>query len=308
MTSARRHISRALTGALLLSATIIVAFFILRAMPGDPADLRAAATGGADSDTRAALRREFGLNDAWSAQLLAWLRGLAQGDLGRSFATDRAIGPQLAQRAPWSFAIGGGGLIIGAIAGFMLGFLAALRNGPARLVSRAAAVLGQSTPAFGVGLLIIWIFGVQLNWIRAFTGGLLERLALPIGVIALIVCGPASRVALAAFEDARRAPWFCAARAKGLSERAALWRHAGPHARLAALAGLTPELAWVVGGSAVTEIIFATPGLGGWAVEAIGARDYPVLQVYCAITLLWLAAAHAGVNWLQRRLDPRRRA
>ena len=155
---------------------------------------------------------------------------------------------------------------------------------------------------------MIWLFGVQLGWLKPFTGGALERLALPIVVIATLVSGSISRVALAAFDDARRMPWFIVARSKGLSDGAALARHGGRYALLALLAGLTPELAWVVGGSAVTEIVFATPGLGAWVVESIGARDYTALQAYILLALGWVALSHAGVGLIRRWLDPRGRA
>lgn len=302
----RQWIARA-GGPAILVIAILLALLLIRAMPGDPVDVRLAATGGADNQTRAELRQQLGLNDGPLQQLFRWITGLMRGDLGRSLASDRPIAREIAARLPWSIAIGGGGLAFGVAGGFILALLAAPRGGAARLTSRAAAILGQATPAFGLGLLMIWLFGVQLQWIRPFTGGLTERLALPLLVIALIVCGPISRVALAAFDDARAAPWFTAARAKGLSENATLFRHAGKHAFLASLAGLTPELAWVIGGSAVTEVVFSVPGLGGWVVESIGARDYVALQAYLALAICWVAASHAGVNLARKWLDPRPR-
>jgi peptide/nickel transport system permease protein len=228
-----------------------------------------------------------------------------RGDLGRSWASDRPILPELAARLPWSLAIGLGGLALGLAAGFALGLAAAGGSRIGAAASRAVATAAQTLPAFGVGLLLVWAFAVELGWLRPFTGGLAEMLCLPVLTVAFFVAGPAARIAAASFEDARAAPWFVAARAKGLSEQAVILRHAAPHAALALLAGASPELAWVVGGAAVTEVVFATPGLGVWVVEAVAARDHAVLQVYLALVLGWMAAAHGLVRLARRRLDPR---
>ncbi len=288
-------------------AVCAAAFVLFRLAPGDPAAIFAQTAGIAGAEVEAALRATWGVDRPLAAQFIDWMAGLVQGDLGRSFRDGRPVTADFAARLPWSLAIGAGGLAIGLALALALGFRAALRpGGPADISTRALAVLAQCLPAFAVGLVVLWLLAVELRLIRPLTGGTLQRLLLPMALVALFSVGSLARVVRAAFAEVRAAPWFRTALAKGLSPTAALWRHGRRHVALTLLAVLTPEIAWVIGGTAVAEIVFGTPGLSERVVAAVAGRDYPVLQAYAAFTAATVLAARLAAGLLSDRLDPRR--
>jgi peptide/nickel transport system permease protein len=305
----RRAAARILAGLLAWLAVCAAAFALFRLAPGDPATIFAQAAGLADPVTEAALRALWGTDRPVAVQFAAWVAGALQGDLGLSFRDARPVAADFAARLPWSAAIGAGGLALGLVVATALGFAAALRpGGLADATSRALAVLAQALPAFALGVLALWVFAVEFRLIRPLTGGWPERLVLPMLLVALYSAGSLVRVARAAFAEVRAAPWFRTALAKGLSPRRALWRHGRRHVGLTLLAVLTPEVAWVIGGTAVAEVVFGTPGLSERVVAAVAGRDYPVLQAYAALTAGLVLAARLGARALAARLDPRPRA
>lgn len=285
------------------------AFALFRLAPGDPAAILAQSMGLGGAELQAAMRAAWGVDRPLPAQFLDWLAGALRGDLGHSFRDARPVAAEFAARAPWSLAIGAGGLALGTLLALGLGFRAALHpGGAADHTTRALAVLAQCLPAFAVGLVLLWVFAVELRLIRPLTGGWGVRLVLPMALVALFSAGALARVCRAAFSEVRAAPWFRTALAKGLSPGAALWWHGRRHVALTMLAVLTPEIAWVIGGTAVAEIVFGTPGLSERVVAAVAGRDYPVLQAYAALTAGLVLSARLVARLLADRLDPRLRA
>lgn len=300
------HLRRLLGLGLVWLAVTGAAFALFRLAPGDPAAIFAqtANTGGAD--VMAAIERQWGLDRPIGAQFLGWLAALARGDLGLSFADRQSVLADFAERLPWSAAIGAGGLSLAILIAWPLAFAAALRpGGAADFTSRGFAIAGQALPAFVVGLVMLWLLAAKLQWIRPLSGGPVERILLPVILVAVFSIGGFSRVLRATFAEVLTAPWFRTALAKGLSRRGALWAHGNGHALLVLLAVVTPELAWVIGGTAVAEIVFGTPGLSERLVQAVAARDYPVLQAYVALIAAIMLVARGAARGLRTRLDPR---
>lgn len=296
-------------GRLLLSwvAVVAAAFVLLRLMPGDPVESFLAEVNiRSGPDIVAAYRAQWGLDGSYVSQFLRWLSGFVTLDWGVSYETGGSVADDFAARLPFSAAIGFGGMALAVLGGFVLGFFAAYRpKGLADTVSRALAVAGQALPAFAVGLVLLWVLGVQLRWINAFDGGAAERVVLPVLLVALFSIGSMSRLTRAGFAEVRRSPYYRTALAKGLSPRAALWRHGRASGVLTLTAGLAPELAWIVGGTAVSEIVFGVPGVSERVVQAVNHRDYAILQPYIALVALWVALVLQGARFLRRALDPR---
>lgn len=286
---------------------VAAAFLIVRALPGDPAEILIHSnTVAASKDLIAEYHAAWGLDRSLPRQFFSWLGSYLTGDWGQSMVTGRPILSEFASRAPWSFAIGTGGLALATIGGFFLGFRAALRPaGIADHLSRALAVGSQSLPAFAVGLVMFWLLAVELKLVAPLSGSIGERLVMPMLLVALFSIGSAARVSRAAFREARQAPWMRTARAKGLSEATALWRHAGRHSGLTLLAAVTPELAWVIGGTTVAEVVFGVPGLSEAVVDAVLGRDYMVLQAYIAFVALWILLINEAARTARLALDPR---
>ena len=288
-------------------AVVAAAFVLLRLMPGDPVEVFLAHVNIISGpDIVAAYRAEWGLDGSLGAQFLRWLGGFLTFDWGVSFETGRSVGEDLAARLPYSATIGFGGMALAVSGGFLLGYLAALRpGGAADTVSRGLAVAGQSLPAFAVGLVLLWVLGVELRWINAFGGGPIERIVLPTLLVAFFSLGAMSRLARTGFADVRRSPHYRTALAKGRSGPGALWHHGRAAGVLTLIAGLAPELAWIVGSTTVAEIVFGVPGVSERVVQAVNHRDYAVLQPYIALVALWVALVLQGAGTLRRALDPR---
>lgn len=298
-------------GRLALSwlAVVAAAFLLLRLMPGDPVEVFLAEVNvSAGPEIVAAYREQWGLNGPLGAQFLRWLGGFMTFDWGVSFETGRPVAEDFAARLPYSAAIGFGGMTFAVLGGYALGFEAAHKPGGwADTLSRTLAVAGQALPAFAVGLVLLWVLGVQLRWINAFGGGPVERVLLPMLLVALFSVGSMARLTRAGFVDVRQSPYFRTALAKGRTRRGALWHHGRGAGILTLIAGLAPEMAWIVGGTAVAEIVFGVPGVSERVVQAVNHRDYAVLQPYIGLVALWVALSLQVARFLRYRLDPRLR-
>ncbi|MEM0909239.1 MAG: ABC transporter permease [Pseudomonadota bacterium] len=290
-------------------AAVAVSFFLIRLVPGDPVDVFISHVNIRASDELiAAYRRQWGLDEDLLTQFTHWLQGFVTLDWGTSFATGAPVSDELAQRLAWSAAIGFGGMAGAVTLGVTLGFFAALKpRGFADHTSRVMAVAGQSLPAFAVGVVLLWLFAAELRWIQPFSGGPLERLLLPMALVAFFSVGSIARLTRAGFDETVQAPYLLTALSKGLSYRSAVWRHGRRRAAIVILAGIAPDLAWIVGGTAVAEIVFGVPGLSERVVEAVAARDYPVLQAYVALVAIWIILGLQLCALIRCTLDPRSR-
>ena len=299
---------RAAVWAGLVVALTLAAFALPRALPGHPAETVLFRQGVVPTpEAVLAFTEQAGLNRSVPEQFALWIRRLAVGDWGRSLRGGEPVAAGLLDRLPVSLIIGAGGLALGAGLALVLGLAAAAGSRTAAALSRMLALLAQAVPAFIAGLAAILLFGVELRWIRPFGGGVLERVALPTALVALYSAGALARLVALEARRAMAMPFFVVARAKGLPMAMAVRRHAGPFGAIALAAALRVEAAWVVGGTAVVEVLFAAPGLSAWMVDAIGDRDWPVLQAYILLIGLWLILVQAFANAALARLDPRRR-
>lgn len=303
-------IGRLVRLAVLIWAVSVAAFALLHAVPGDPVIITLSVQNlPVTPETVAAMRAEWGLDRPLVQQYAHWLAGFLSGDWGMSFRTSQPILDEFARRLPVSMALGFGGLALAVLVALPLGFAAACRpRGLADRVARAITVLTQAVPSFWLGLVAIWLAAVELGLLEAFTGPLGERLVLPILIIGLYSMGSLTRVYRTELLAAAETPMFRTARAKGLSRASALWRHCHRRSLFGLMAALTPEFGWVIGGTAVTEVVFGLPGISHFLVESIGARDYFVLQAYIFVIAIWMLAVFGAAGLAGRLLDPRVRA
>ncbi len=288
-------------------AVVAVSFLLIRLVPGDPVEIYINQVSvRATDELIATYRAAWGLDRNLGEQFAVWLQGFLTLNWGQSFVTGQAVVDELLPRLGWSVAIGFGGMAGAILLGSGLGFLAALRpGGLSDRLSRLFAIGGQALPAFAVGLIVLWILAAELHLIRPFSGGVVERLVLPIALVSFFSVGSISRLVRIGFKEVRQAPYLRTALAKGLSLEAALWNHGCRHTAIVLLAGVAPDLAWIIGGTAVAEIVFGVPGLSERVVAAVADRDYPVIQPYIALVALWLVIGLRLTTVLRRALDPR---
>lgn len=298
-------------GSVLRSVALLVAlsaatFLVISSLPADPAmDALRAWNISATPEAVDALRHQWGLDVPLIPRYFLWLGRFIVGDWGASFRTGEPVRQEVLSRLPLSLCLGFGGLALAVAGAVPLGFFAAHRpGGVADLLSRGLAVLMQAVPSFFLGLLAIWALSVKLHVMRPF-GATPASLTLATTLIATHSLAVLARVYRRGLINASTMPFMRTARAKGLSEGQALWRHGQRHALLALLSAARSEAAWVVGASATMEVLFGLPGISQFLVDSVAARDYFVLQAYVMIVAAWLLLLNAAVAKLVAYLDPR---
>ncbi|MFP5309614.1 MAG: ABC transporter permease [Actinomycetes bacterium] len=297
-----------------LMTVIGLNFALPRLAPGDPIDyLVPPESGLVDPELRDRLSERYGLDGDNREQFGRYLSGLARGDLGVSVRDGRPVAEVLRQRIGWTVLLVGTAVVASTLLGVVLGFFAGWRRGSAWDVALLTGVLVvDALPAFFVGLLLLLAFSVELSWfpvygvssaaaagVLTWSADVLHRLVLPAATLTLAGVGSVFVVARAAMLSETGEDHLFGARANGLDERSVRGR-----ARRNALVPVSTVsllgFSTLVGVAAVVETVFAYPGLGSLALDAVRARDYPVLQ---AVFLLFSVVA-IGVNLLNDLLYP----
>jgi oligopeptide transport system permease protein len=293
-----------------LFAIIAVTFALMHAAPGGPFDKERRAP----PEIERRLQAEYGLDLPVHEQLLRYVGGLLQGDLGPSMAyKDKTVADIIAEGAPTSLILGFSAMVLALLMGTSLGVLAALRQNKAQDYGvMALAVMGVCLPPLVVGPILQLMLGVQLQWMP--TAGLyrdefgLRYLVLPILTLSLPLIAIISRLTRASMIETLRSNAIRTARAKGLPEINVVLRHALPVALLPVVSYAGPALAGVMAGSFVVESVFQLPGIGRQFVIAAQQRDYTLVMGVVLVYSLLIITLNLAADLLYRALDPRSRS
>jgi len=291
----------------------VIAFALLYVLPGDPAVAILGDSAG-NQQTYLALRHDLGLDQPLSTQYLSWLGRVLQGDLGRSIRTNEAVSTVLLQRVPISVYLGAAGLVVGLVLGLSVAVVSALRPG-SRIDSFGTllAMGGVAIPSFWQALLLVYVFAVVLRWLppSGFTSPFVDPLlSLRMLILPAIVLGTHSAAVImrqgrSALMEVLEQDYVVTARAKGLGDSAVVARHAVKNAMIPLATVIGLQVGTLVSGAAITETVFAIPGVGRAAVDAIFFRDYPVLQGAVLILTLAVLLANLLTDVAYAYLDPR---
>jgi peptide/nickel transport system permease protein len=291
----------------------IIAFGLLYVLPGDPAVAILGDHAG-DQNTYLALRKELGLDQPLYAQYLTWLGHVARGDLGRSIRTNEPVSAVLMQRVPVSLYLGGAGLLVGLTIGLCVAIASALRPG-SRIdtLGTMLAMGGVAMPAFWQALLLMYVFAVVLRWLppSGFASPLVDPfLSLKMLIMPAVVLGTHSAAVImrqgrSALLEVLEQDYVTTARSKGLREQVIVGRHALKNAMIPIVTVVGLQVGHLVSGAAITETVFAIPGVGRAAVDAIFWRDYPLLQGAVLILTISVLVANLVTDLLYAYLDPR---
>ena len=308
-------------GAALLTvlAVVTLVFFAIHLAPGTP--FLPSGDRPLDPAVEAGLRARFGLDRPLGAQYVSYLGELARGDLGESFSQQRPVGEALAQALPNTLALAGSALAIDFVLGTLLGVLMAARAG--RRSDRwlgAVTLVVYALPTFWLGLLLLLAFGQWLHWLPVggvtdpvlygalgFGGRMADRLRhllLPALSLGLVGAAGTARFQRAAMLDALGQGFVRTARAGGLSERRVLG-HALRNALLPSITLLGLALPFLLTGSVVVETVFAWPGMGKLAADAIASRDYPVVLAATLVAAVLVVSGSLLADLLYAAADPR---
>jgi peptide/nickel transport system permease protein len=298
---------RLLTTILLLWGVATIVFFLLRILPGDPAEVILAGSG-ASAEAIAQARQQLALDAPLPLQYGRYLWNISHGDFGRSIFSNRPALLTIVEQLPYTLSLAIASVGVSLLVGASLGILSALHvGGWVDRLALAAAVLGVSVPVYWSGLLLILLCSIWLDWLPATGAGTPRHLIMPALVLGMTGAGPIARLLRANLLDAMSADYVVVARAKGLPQRLITWRHALRNAALPAITLLGLQFGFLLGGAVITETVFARPGLGRVLVDSILAKDLPVVQAAVLIVAAGYVVANLLVDLIVMALDPRLR-
>lgn len=288
-----------------LLGVVIIVFLMVRLVPGDP--VKILLTGSRTTEEQQALvRRQLGLDKPLPAQFASFLGNLAQGDLGTSYRTKRAVTEEIRIRVPNTLKLAAAALVITVVSGVVIGVVAATRKGTwIDLASMFVATIAVSVPGFWFGLMLILFFAVRLGWFPVSGADSWKHLILPAATLGLRSSAVLARVTRSTMLEVLNHDYVRTARAKGLREQTVIYRHAlrNTLVPVVTLAGL--ELGGLLTGAFIVETVFAYPGLGQLAIQALGSRDFPLIQGIVLVTAVAYVVVNLAVDVLYGVLDPR---
>lgn len=291
----------------------LIVFLLIRLVPGDPIDVMYGAEG-LEAGQRAALERAMGLDQPIFVQYFKWLAKAAGGDLGRSYRAQMPVTDLILQRLPATVFLSLGALFFSVLIAIPLGILAAVRrNSWYDLGAMIFAIFGISLPQFWSGILLVLVFAVGLRWLPSIGyispaedfGRFLRHLTLPAITLGWSLAGTTTRLTRSSLLEELGKDYVRTARSKGVKERLVLWRHALRNALIPIVTMVGLQLAFLIGGAVVVEVVFAWPGIGLLVVDSIFSRDYPVVQGVILTVAVLVVIVNLGVDFVYTLIDPR---
>jgi peptide/nickel transport system permease protein len=309
-------VQRLLTFPLVLLGVSLLVFFAIRLVPGDAIIAMLGTEAGLLTDAqRASLAAYFGLDQPVVIQYGRWLAGLFEGNLGISTTYGKPVLEVIIARFPLTIELALLSMVIALAVGVPAGVFAATRNNrPSDLVVRLFAMLGQSTPSFVVGLVLIYLLSVNFHVLPAMGSfapllqdplGNLAQMILPSITLGLAFAAAVTRISRSAMLDVLSDDYVRTARSKGASQRDVVWRHALPNALIPVVTLSGVEFGYLLGGAVIVEQIYALPGLGRLTLDAISQRDYALVQGAVLFIAFNFLVVNLLVDLAYAALDPR---
>ena len=295
---------RLIQSCLILLGVSFITFALLYLFPADP--VRQIAGRSATPETVANIRAQLGLDQPFIIQYARYLGNLLQGDLGRSYLQKTEVSTLIAARLPASLLLMLGAIVCELILGITMGVVAALRRGTATdNTLMMASFIGVSAPQFVVGLLMLYVFAVQLHWFPIGGYGTFAHLVLPSITLGILGSGWYSRMMRSSMIDVLRQAFIRTARAKGLSRIRVLMRHALPNAVLPIIAMIGIDVGIFMGGIVVVESVFGWPGIGQLAWQAIQRVDIPIIMGVTLVSACAIVIGNLVADIASLFADPR---
>jgi peptide/nickel transport system permease protein len=286
----------------LLGVSFVV--FAILYLTGDPALVLLPPDASADDVKR--FREAMGFNDPFLVQYGRFLKGALQGDFGQSVRHGEPAFGLVLERMPATFELAGAALLLALCLAIPAGIVSAVRrNSPLDYISTVVALFGQSLPTFWLGIMLILVFSVQFNLLPSSGRGTWVHLVLPAVTLGLFTTARITRLTRSGMLEVLNQDYIRTARAKGVSDPPVVWKHALKNAAIPIVTIVGIELGTLLGGSVITETIFAWPGVGRLSVQAIANRDYPVVQAAVFLLATTFVVVNLVVDLIYTYLDPR---
>ena len=285
-------------------AVSMVIFMIIHMVPGDPIDSMAQV--GSSPEQKMELTAKYGLDKPLLVQYGLWFRSMVSGDLGEAIILRRPVLELIGENLPYSLTLGGLAFLFSTIVGVITGALAATYKDTwiDRCVT-ALILMGSTVPSFWLGLVMIFLFAVQLEWFPVSGARSWTSLVLPVVTIGLHGVALVSRVTRAAMLDIARKDFVMMLHAKGVPRSRIQLQHILRHALLPVVTILSLRIGWIVGGAVTIEFVFARPGLGSLLINSLNQRDYPVVQGCLLMLAIAVMLGTLLGDVIQASMDPR---
>lgn len=295
---------RLIQSALILLGVSFITFVLLYVLPADP--VRQIAGRSATAQTVENIRQQLGLDQPMLVQYWRYLTGLVQLDFGRSYLQKTEVGTLIAARLPASLLLMAGGIFCELLIGLTLGVIAAVFRGrPLDQGLMVTSFVAVSAPQFVVGLLLLYVFAVQLGWFPIGGYGTAAHLVLPAVTLGIMGSGWYSRMMRSSMVEVLRQDYIRTARAKGLTRARVLLRHALPNAILPVIAMIGIDIGIFMGGIVVVESVFGWPGIGQLAWQAIQRVDIPVIMGVTMVSAAAIVIGNLLADLITPLIDPR---
>src|ERR1700730_6631778 len=290
----------------------VILFILLKLTPGDPVLILLGEK--ATAENYQALRHDLGLDEPYPVQYVRWIAHVAQGDLGKSIRNGGPVRDEIVNRIPAAFQLGGASLLLGLVVAVPLGILSAVfRRSAIGFAATAFTQVGVALPGFFVGLVLIYVFSLQLGWFPpgSYTqfsdspGEWLRRIILPGITLSLFGAATQTRFIRSGLLDTLHQDYIRTARAKGFGEATVILRHALRNGLIPSVTFLGLQVGAILEGAFIVESVFAWPGIGRLGVQALGARDYPTVQAVVLVAVFVFLFADLVVDVAYVYLDPR---
>jgi peptide/nickel transport system permease protein len=300
----KRFIARRLVQGVVLLFMVATIVFFLGRLTGNPVDLMVPED--ATAEDRAAVARTLGLDGSLTDQFAIFVTNALHGDLGTSIRMKQPAAQAFFDRLPNTLMLIPWAILLGMALGIPLGVVAALNRGS--YLDRAAgavAVVGIAMPSFWFGILLIFIFSVELGWLPSSRMGGPDHYILPVITLAAFLVAGFMRITRSAMLEVMESEFVKLARIKGLSETTVIWKHCLRNALIPVLTLWGVFVGNLITGAIVTETVFAWPGIGRLTYEAVIYRDFPLLQAVIILKSILILTINLGVDILYAYVDPR---
>jgi peptide/nickel transport system permease protein len=310
-------IRRLLQILLILLIVTLLVFLMVRLLPGDPILMYMTAQNMEilNKEQIDVIRHDLGLDRNLAVQYVDWLGHAVRGDLGKSIINRSPVADEIARRVPISMYLAGLAFIISIVVGIPLGVISAVRRGTwLDSILTSVGNLGITLPTFWLGILLIYLFGMKLNWLPIFGwtspftdyGMSIKQSILPVFCLAVAPIASAIRLTRSSMLEVMRQDYIRTAWSKGLKEQSVIMRHALKNGLIPVITMKGMSLAHIVGGSVIIETVFSIPGMGRLAVEGLFSQDYSVVQgvmiIVGAVVLFVNLLVDISYSWLDPRI------
>jgi len=286
---------------LILVVTFV--FFFVRLIPGDPAQMVAGPQ--ATQEDIEVVREELGLNEPIPTQFVKYVTGLFKGDLGTSLRTKRPVTTEISNRYANTVRLTLLSLAWSSVVGIFLGVWSGRHRSKWQdYMGMTLAVSGISMPSFWIGFMLIIIFAVNLGWFPTTGADTFASLVLPAFTLGTSVAAVVARFTRSSLIEVLKEDYIRTARAKGIKEKVVVWKHAFRNSMISVVTVIGLQFGFLLGGSVVTESVFAFPGLGSLLIESVNYRDYPAIQSLILIFSLHFIVINLLVDILYAVLNP----